>query len=974
MRRTLGVVLAAVLLALPAAAQNPNSGTPMKLAGLHAAARISRDVHGIAHVQATNAHDVFFLQGWVHAEDRLFQMDASRRQADGTLAELLGPGALSSDVQFRTLGLRRAAEASWDAISRDARIDLEAYAAGVNAWVERHPLPPEYAALELTQFRPWTAIDSLTVAKLIAFGLSFDLEDIENTVALQTYVGAGQALGFDGRSLFFDDLWRVQPFSSASTVPDATMSWAGGGATPEAALGSPAAPRPAASGLPTPEAVDLAKRWLDEIRAVPALRDALDRDRRPGSNEWAVSGEHTVDGRPLVANDPHLALDVPSTFYPIHLRTGSMNVYGNGFAGAPFVITGHNDAIAWGATVDPLDVTDVFQEQVVPDPDSPSGLATLYQGQPEPILAVPETFRVNSIGDHVPDSISIVPPEAGVPAATLIVPRRNHGPIVQLDPASGAALSVQFTGFGPTREVDTFRIWDEAEGLDDFLRGLQYFDFGSQNFAYADVRGNIAYFASSEMPVREDLQQMTVNGLPPWFIRNGQGGNEWLPVQNPQPGQAVPYEILPFDEMPHLVNPPAGFFVNANNDPAGTNLDNDPLNQLRPGGGIYYLNAGYDGYRAGRITELLRSKLAGGAKVSFGDMQAVQADVGLIDAEYFVPWIVRALDDAGADGADPALAAFADDPGVVEAVGRLAGWNFTTPTGILEGYDASDVDGALSEPTADEAAASVAATIYSAWRGQFIRNVLDDTLLAYPVELPLPRGAATLPALRHLLDTFDATGGVGASGIDFFANPAVPDPAARRDVAILESLRNALDRLAGAPFEAAFGLSTDQSDYRWGRLHRIVLDHPLGPPFSIPPAGGAFPAPLEGLRGIPTDGGFGTPDAAAHNPRAQSVDDFMFGSGPANRFVAVADPARGVHAESIWPGGTSGVLGSPHYVDLLPLWLTNDTIPLLQQDGSLPGELESVTKFVPDKSAPRGRSADAPNGAAKSSARRDDAR
>jgi len=132
---------------------------------------------------------------------------------------------------------------------------------------------------------------------------------------------------------------------------------------------------------------------------------------------------------------------------------------------------------------------------------------------------------------------------------------------VQLDLANSAALSVQYTGLSATYELETFLIWDRARGLDEFRRGLQFFDVGSQNWAYADTRGNIAYFTSAEMPVHEDLQGGTMAGLPPWFIRDGQGGNEWLPVQHPQPQQAIPYEIYPADEMPHVVNPPAGWFV-----------------------------------------------------------------------------------------------------------------------------------------------------------------------------------------------------------------------------------------------------------------------------------------------------------------------------------------------------------------------------------------------------------------------------
>jgi acyl-homoserine lactone acylase PvdQ len=244
---------------------------------------------------------------------------------------------------------------------------------------------------------------------------------------------------------------------------------------------------------------------------------------------------------------------------------------------------------------------------------------------------------------------------------------------VNLNTTTGAALSVQYTGFSGTRELDTFLLWDTARNLDDFLNGLQYFDSGTQNSVYADVRGNIAYFTSSEMPLREDLQAGIVAGAPPWFIRNGQGGNEWLPLPDPPPGQAIP--------------------------------------------------------------------------------------------------------------------------------------------------------------------------------------------------------------LR-------------------------------------------------------------------GKLHRITFAHPLGSPFSIPPAGGAFPPPLAGLPGIPTDGGFGAVDASNHDPRAQSYNEFMFTNGPVNRFAAEAGPP-GVRAESVWPGGTSGVLWSPFYFNLLPRWLTNDTIPLLYRTSDLQKELGPVSKFVP---------------------------
>lgn len=924
--------LALIAAALGSASADKEFVSPSKLAGLHEEAQVTRDEKGIAHVRAGNEHDLYFLQGYVTAEDRLFQMDTLRRLGNGTFAELAGEAALPTDVQLRTMGLRRAAERTLPVLAERTRVALEAYAEGVNAWVAAHPLPPEYGALETTQFDPWTALDCVTIAKLITFDRSFDL-DIEPTIKLGTYRQAGAALGFDGAALYFEDLFRSAPFDPAATVLDASVPDAGhkmsrndGGR----------------DGKLSQAAVDLCRKYLDEIKDLPAFEGVLHREKRPASNEWGVSGRHTTSGRPLLANDPHLPLGAPSTMYPIHLRAGARNVTGHCFVGVPFVVLGHNQRISWGAAVNYLDVTDTFQEQVVPDAASPSGLSIVHQGRNEPIIPIPQVFRKNNF-DGIPDNVTVVPPGGAIPPVTLVVPRRNNGPIVNLDLANGIALSVQFTGFSATRELDTFEIWNGAKNLDEFVHGLQFFDVGSLNFAYSDVKGNIAYFSGGEVPVREDLQAGTINGLPPMFIRNGTGGNEWLPVQNPQPGQALPYEILPFSETPQIINPPAGWFVNANNDPVGNTHDNNALNQLRPGGGIFYLNASYETVRAGRITQLIRGKLARGGKISVKDMQEIQADTVLPDAAVFVPHLLQAWANAQSSG-EPALAAFASQPRVAEAARRLRGWNFTTPTGIPEGFDASDVSGQRLAPTAEEIAASVAATIYSVWRGQFVRNTLDAPLA--PFGLPVVDDLHALPALRHLLDQFPTQAGVGASGLNFFNVPGVGSAADRRDIVILKSLADALDRLAGAPFAAAFANSANLEDYRWGKLHRLVLNHTLGGPFNIPPAGGAFPPPLPGLDGIPVDGGLGSVDAAPHLLRADDANGFVSSRGAAFRLVTRGGPGmmRGV---SSVPGGVSGVLGSPRYADLLPEWLTNEAFPLWTQPSEVRLHASSVEQFIP---------------------------
>jgi penicillin G amidase len=889
--------------------------------GLHAPVTLTRTTDGIAHLSARDSHDLFFAQGWVHGTDRLFQMDTLRRTASGTLAELVGPDALPSDVQLRTLGLRRAAERSWAAAPRQLRDAVTAYTAGVNAELAAGaPLPPEYGALKLTAVAPWTPVDTIVIGKLVSFQLSFDL-DADPTAELQAYVAGGAAAGLDGQKLYIDDLVAHAPFSTASTVPDAT------GTPPRDG------PAPTMNRKDVAAAATLSARYRAAAAKVPLLRDIQQRgEHATGSNEFVVSGRLTRDGNPILANDPHLGLSSPSIFYPIGLRAPGIDVAGEGFAGTPGIAQGANRDIAWGSTTNPMDVTDTYLEQVRPDAAAPSGLATVYKGQLEPVQAVPETFRANNGG-----TVGVVPPGDGIPAATLIVPRRDQGPIVQLDQAAGTALSVQYAGYSPTQELTAFLTWMTAKNLTDFRRGLTFFDVGSQNWSYADRRGHIAYFTSGEMPLREDLQAGHVDGVPPYLVRNGTGGNEWLPARHHYAGQVLPYEILPTAEMPHTIDPRNGFFVSANNDPAGTTLDNDPLDQLRPDGGIYYLNPGYDGLRAGRITELLKATLRHG-RIDAADVKRIQTDTGLIDAEFFAPRIGTALLRA-AHSTVPQLRALARDPKVVEAVARLAGWDHSTPTGIPQGYDAADVDGQLSAPSAREKADSVAATLYAMWRSRFLAGTTDA--VAAQLHAPTVDGQRALTALKRAL-----SGVPSASGVDFFAAPGVADPKDRQALAMLTAVKGALTDLAGPKFEAAFHGSTRISDYTWGTVHRLTLDSPLGGPFSAPPAFGRFPAPLPGLDGVPVDGGYGTVDAAAHDPRADSPDGFTFGSGPARRYIGVLTRSGPV-GHSALPGGTSALPTARHYLDLLPAYLTDDQYPVRVDPRDIRRATESVTTLRP---------------------------
>ncbi|HTG36387.1 MAG TPA: penicillin acylase family protein [Thermoanaerobaculia bacterium] len=945
MRRSFVILLAAFLALsalLPAAASS-------------ATVRDLRDTYSIPHIFGSTDRDVLYALGRAHARDRFFQMDVLRHTFSGTLAEMVGTAGLASDVQLRTLGLRRAAEASLPAISRETRVWLDAYARGVNSYIldPGNPLPVEYAPLELTRasIHPWTALDSLTIGKGLAFGLSFDLGDIDLTTALTAFQTAGPAGGFDG-ALLFSDVYRFAPFDPTHSLP---------ASGPLPGPGGPVEGDKRVSSLPvSPRTASLAARYREKAARVPLLRDALERRQSGrGSNWWVAAGKVTDSGRPILANDPHLSLGNPATFYEAQLRiTGggrpAMNAFGVTFPGIPAIVLGCNPRICWGATTNPMDVTDVYQERLVLDPASGLPNATVFDGKPEPLVAIPQTYLVNQMGNGTADDLvngGIGPLDGGV---TLVVPRRNRGPIVAVDlsdPTNPIGLSVQYTGWGATRELDAFRTWSRAASLDEFKQGLQFFDFGSQNWAYADVDGNIAYFTSGELPLREDLQTLGApdGGIPPFLIRDGTHTlrHEWLPAgstsgQEREPGQAIPYQILPFAEMPQTVNPIRGYIANANNDPLGTSNDNDPLDQRRHDGGILYLGVGYDrGYRIGRIERLLEGELKRDGSFSVQDFERFQANNQLLDAEVLTPYLLAAFDNARAAGAPAPLAALAADPRIAEAVARLRAWDFSTPTGIPEGWDPGDPPvanpAALPAPSAREIGNSVAATIYSVWRGQAVARIIDAALQGLGLGGYVPPGDVALADLRHLLETFPESQGRGASGIDFFAVAGAPSPESARDLALLQSLQSALDLLAGDPFAPAFNHSANQEDYRWGRLHRIVFDHPLGGPFDLPPSGG-FPDLAPGLPGLARAGGFGTVDAAAHDVRAASANAFMFGSGPARRFVGTLQPSGPV-CEEVIPGGERS--GLP---DQLPLWLTNHYHPWLYRPadvirGTVAGEV-----------------------------------
>lgn len=972
---------------------------------------VVRDAKGIPHIYASNQNDAAFALGNIHARERMFQMDVFRRIPSGTVSELLGfpdfqtgpdllhaqdppfPGNISNvtqDLFFQSLQFRQAATDSFNALSPAVQSLLQAYADGVNEYINyanaTGNLPAEYANLHISQIAPWVPVDSVAFGKLQAFQLSFDFDDAPTDDLADITDGLG---GPTGTTAYAQDLARVQPAENAFTIPDAsnapipltsnatakatmladaksaTKAEAAKATTKDAKGRTLTREQKRQIAIARKETVKKAREYIAKLMEQPVMREIRARGT-VGSNQWAVDGSVTDTGNPIYANDPHLGLGSPATFYELHINTkdrgGNLNATGIGFAGAPGVVQGHNESIAWGSTTNPADVTDWYLEQMTTD--GAGNLFSHYNGNPEAVVQKPIQVKVNMENGNEPVGgleRTVISVASGVPTGNVknifdatkllanFVPPRSitiprHGPIFPqtltipfssgagnpfLPNQVGTALTVKFTGNYATRELETFYIWNTATDLTTFKQGLNLFDFGSQNWGYADVAGNIAYFASGEFPIREDLDAGTLHGNPPWLVRDGTGGNEWKALGGPQPAdQAVPYQVVLPADVPQIENPPAHFWVNANNDPVGNTADNDALNEALAGTGPY-LSIGYDEFRAARITELIKSELnliptppgtpAGDGVISMADMERMQADVNQMEGKRLAHYFVEAVDNAGLMGAPPELSSLLNAK-ILDARNRLASWTFNTPAGF-------DTPGDPGAPTPQELIDSVATTIYNVSVGRLMNRTFDAKLAA--AGIGYRQGTSEgIRGLIRLLTRAPFTG-VGVSGINFFDDTSVALAADQeRDIILVKSLQDALNLLSGAGFAPAYASSTNVDDYLWGKVHYVIFNSfidgdlngtfiPGGGAYSIPPQPGVgFPP------GMPANGARFTVDVANYGLRPTSATGLQFGSGANRRSVVEMAPGA-IVAKNVIPGGEDGRVGQPHFGDQVNLWLGN---------------------------------------------------
>jgi len=574
----------------------PNTSGTVQLEGLDGPVEIIRDRWGVPHIYATTEHDLFFAQGYVQAQDRYFQMEFGRRVGAGQLAELFGESQLDADIFLRSIGYRRVAEQEWASAEGDFRAALEAFSAGVNAYTQtRAParLGLEFALLELqgtdVTVRPWEPVDTLTWQKVMSQSLSYSLRSELEWIDLIA------ATGMDAARTYIQPPFHDNGFPVI--VPDSELE-AEGLLTQNIAEAE------------TLVALDQAKAAFGQINTGLlssvdlAAISPLGQGSGLGSNNWAISGELTASGQPILANDPHLGIQMPSIWYEIGLHCleitpdCNLNVRGVTFPSVPGVVIGHNEHIAWGVTNEGFDVLDLYIERV--NPENPNQYEV--EGEWVDMETVYEEIRI--AGEEEPYVLRVRSTRNGpVMSDETFLDRQgfmiNEDGSVQL-----SALSVRWTALEPNHTFQAIFVLNHASNYEEFREALAYWDGPGQNVVYADREGNIAYQSTGLVPIR------------------GRGDGTL-----PMPGWLDEYQwrgYIPYDQLPRSLNPDKGYVATANQPVVSENYR-------------YLLGTDFDaGYRAERIRQMIEADTDG---ISIEDVQAMQGDNLSLSALEVLPYL-----------------------------------------------------------------------------------------------------------------------------------------------------------------------------------------------------------------------------------------------------------------------------------------------------------------------------------------------
>ncbi len=584
--RQLRIIISASLLLLASnfvfqtpSAQQPTNKIPIR--GLHSEVTVRRDERGIPYIEARNDDDLYFAQGYITASDRMFQMDILRRNVRGELAEILGASALAEDKRHRTLGMAKVVDEAAQHLPPNLNQAMNAYAQGVNAYIDSRNdqnLPPEFRIL---QYKPrhWTPADSLAVGKLLAEYLSNSWQlDIMRASLASLPKEKRDALLPERSSLDVLVVGQDQATKRSAGILPASSS-------PITIVDKAILSKLASQidnqqkscellGLPNPE--------METLRA---------------SNNWVVSGKRTVTGKPLLANDPHIPAAAPGIWYQTELVAPGMHVAGVTFPGAPGIVLGHNDRIAWGATNLGPDVQDIYAEKF--DKDNTTRYMT------------PSGWRDAEVRhEQIKVRKGFADPSTETQTFDVVVTR--HGPIVLEKDATRYAL--RWTALDPaTLESAGLFEANRARNWKEFTESLSHYSGPTQNFVYADVDGHIGYYGAGRIPIRK-----SGDGSVPYDGSRDDG--EWT-------------GFIAFDKLPHSFDPPSGMIVTANQRVVG---DSYP----------YFLSHSWAApYRARRIYDLLSAK----PKLAVDDLRRIQGDVYSIGNVTFARAAAKTLKAANPD-------------------------------------------------------------------------------------------------------------------------------------------------------------------------------------------------------------------------------------------------------------------------------------------------------------------------------------
>lgn len=616
----------------------PQTKGTIKLDGLAGPVDVKRDGNGIPQIYAESDADLFMAQGFVQAQDRFWEMDVRRHMTSGRLSEMFGKGQVKTDEFLRTLGWHRVAQKEYDSkLSPATKKYLQAYSKGVNAYLKDKSgkdISLEYAALGFTNdYAPqkWTPVDSVAWLKAMAWDLRGNMQDEIDRSLMTSRLGPSQI-----KDLYPEYPYaRNKPIVQEGAYNSVTKEYEGkGSGTGSQSQTGGAAGTGLAGGTQAPDGLQSQLSGLSDI-----LDSVPDAGLGPngngiGSNSWVVSGDHTITGKPLLANDPHLSPQLPSVWYQmgLHCRTVSKDcqydVSGYTFAGMPGVVIGHNQDIAWGMTNLGADVTDLYLEKF-------EGDGYEYDDKVLPFKTRVETIKV-----------------AGGSSKKITVRETGNGPLLSdrddelvkvgkkatvdsaaPDRGDGYGVSLRWTALQPGKSMDAVFQLNKAKDFAGFRKAASSFEVPSQNLIYADTKGHIGYQAPGKIPVR------------------GKGDGAL-----PAPGWDSDYRwtgYIPQSALPYEYDPKRGYIVTANQAVIDDEKSDYP----------YKLTSdwGY-GARSQRITDLIQSKIKNGGKVSTEDMRTMQMDNSSEIAKLLVPKLLK-ID--------------VKDSYIREAQKLLEGWDYT---------------------------------------------------------------------------------------------------------------------------------------------------------------------------------------------------------------------------------------------------------------------------------------------------------